>query len=254
MKKELLKSIVDYTAGKAIIQEHEFRQFLSKISCGNDNYYFQLMELYKQNILYKYNTGILKPCNGRTKYEFFHVFEEDIRNKIAAVDPPIIVSCWSINEVNKYMSLQLFANFCFVETYSYAREVVLNVLLENGYTAVYEEDYLLGSKYFKSDSIYILRTINEDSPIVRPDKKTTSVACTFVTVPKIEKVIVDMIINPFFDTIIGDEIINILKALLNKYQVNMATISRYAKKRYRYDKVMACIEATGFNIEKGEFE
>lgn len=254
MKKEVLEFINEYVKDKTIIPEEEFKHFLSRLLPESDNYYFQLMELYAKNVLYKYNTGLLKPCNGRVEYEFSPIFEEGIKEKIAAIDPPIVVSGWAMSEVSKYMSLQLFGNFYFVETYYYAREAVLNTLLENGYTAVYEEDYLLRSKYFRSDNIYIIRTINEDSPIVRPGRKASPISRTFITAPKIEKIIVDMIIDPFFDTIIGDERINILKVLLDKYQVNMATISRYAKKRYRLDKVMPYIEETGFNIEKGEFE
>ena len=254
MKKEVLEIINKYINGKTIILEEEFRCFLSRLLPDSDNYYFQLMELYEKNILYKYNTGLLKPCNGRMEYEFLPIFEEDIQKKIVDIDPPILVSGWAMGEISRYMSLQLFGDFYFVETFSFAREAVLNVLLESGYTAVYEEDYLLGSKYFRGDNIYIIRTINGDSPIVRPSRRTPPISRTFITTPKIEKIIVDMIIDPFFDTILGDERINILKALLSKYQINMATISRYAKKRYRFEKVMSYIEETGFNTRKGEFE
>lgn len=253
MKKEVAKIINEFISAKTIISEQEFRCFLSNLLPNNNNYYFQLMELYEKNVLYKYNTGLLKPCNGRMEYEFSPIFEEGIKKKIVDIDPPIIVSGWAMGEISKYMSLQLFGNFYFVETYSFAREAVLNVLLESGYTAVYEEDYMLSSKYFRGDNIYIILTINEDSPIVRPSRRTSPINRTFITMPKIEKIIVDMIIDPFFDTILGDERVNILKVLLSEYQVNMATISRYAKKKYRFEKVMSYIEEIGFNIKTGEF-
>ena len=255
MNKKQIIFIVDYLKDKTTVSESELDNYLNVLfpDSKDKSHYFILMKLYQNNIIYKYNTDLFKPCNGRLGYKCLVIFDDDVEEKIESIHPSILVSGWSINEISKYMSLQLFNNLYFVETYSYARESVLNTLLDNGLNAIYEEDYQINSKYIRNDATYIIRTINEDSPVVKPPRNVSKEEKTFITSPKLEKIIVDIIIDKFFDTLLGDERINILKALLSKYQVNMATISRYAKKRYKYDKVMSYIEQTGFNIENGEF-
>ena len=84
------------------------------------------------------------------------------------INPEIIVSIWSLSEITKFMSLQIFDNINFIETYAYSKEIVLNTLMDQKLNAIYEEDYLSISKYMKGDELYVIRTINEDSPINRP--------------------------------------------------------------------------------------
>ena len=67
-------------------------------------------------------------------------------------------------------------------------------------------------------------------------------------------IIVDIIVDEFFNTILSDEISNILIELLKKYQLNMSTIKRYATKRHNWKLVKDAIESLSFNIEEGEFQ
>ncbi len=58
----------------------------------------------------------------------------------------------------------------------------------------------------------------------------------------------------FYITLLGDEISSIYFNILKKYQINMSTIFRYAKKRYSYQKVRDFLTNIGFDCERGEFE
>ena len=256
MNKERTKIIVDYIKDKKIIPESDFKQFLGGLfpDMNGQTYYLLLMNLYKANILYRYNSSLLKPCNERVEYRCSPIFDDKLKETLTKINPPIISSGWSIGEISRFMSLQLMNEYYFIETYFYASETVLNALLDLNLNVIYEKDYSINSKYLRNNAVYIIRIINEDSPIVRPNRQIRTNDYSFLTVPKIEKIIVDIIIDDFFDTLLGDERIEILKSLLSKYRVNFATILRYAKKKYKVDKVITFIEQTGFNINNGEFE
>jgi hypothetical protein len=152
------------------------------------------------------------------------------------------------------MSLQSFSNIIFVETYSYAADIIINLLLENNKKVVLESDYNTFMKYNSFEEIYVVRFINEDSPLFRKSVSNSDIVKkTNIVSPKIEKIMVDIIIDDFFDTILSDEVYNILVELLKNYQINMSTIKRYATKKHRWSGVKSAIETTGFNIEEGEF-
>ena len=118
MKKEVLEFINEYIKDKTIISEEEFKRFLSRLLPESDNYYFQLMELYAKNVLYKYNTGLLKPCNGRVEYEFSPIFEESIKEKALACDNVKKYTC--DHEIVKIMvikkKLSFFTQFFYLTT------------------------------------------------------------------------------------------------------------------------------------------
>ena len=222
------------------------------------NLRYYLFDLYRRNLLYKYNSKIYKKCVGKREFKFERKIAVDVADSIYNIRPQITISIWDLNEITKFMSLQLFSNIHFIETYYYAKDVVLDCLLGFNYNVIFEKDYFSMSKYIKDKDVYIIRTINEDSPIdkgrdcsyVSKDVKENSL----ITVPKIEQIIVDLIVDDFFNTLIGSERDLIIRELLGKYKVNMTTCLRYVTKKHKLDIFNDYLNAIEFNIEKGEFE
>ncbi len=75
----------------------------------------------------------------------------------------------------------------------------------------------------------------------------------FSIIPKIEKLIVDIFDDKFLKILFSDEILNIYINLLRNYQINFATVFRYARKKHCYDELVNYLDHIGFDIEKGEF-
>lgn len=260
MKKYEIQMISEYIFDETIIDENEFKRYFFELFPNRLEKYFNyyMLDLYKHNILYKYATKKWKPCKDRKVFNFELDVESKIIHGMRAMSPGITVSIWNSLAFSHLTSLQMFNNITIVETYSYAKDYVLNFLLEQGEFAFYEEDYSVMIKYYNKDKIFIVKTLNEECPIVR---KNYSIAGrvnlydmpTFVTVPKIEKIIVDLLVDDIYKILFSDEVNNIIYQLLNKYQINMSTVLRYAKNRHFKEKILKYLEYIGFDVESGEF-
>lgn len=261
MKKCELQMINEYIGERNIIDEDEFKRFFFELFPNRSEKYYNyyILYLYRQNILYKYERKKLKPCKYRKIFNFEMDLESKLKYRLESISPGIIISIWNTFALSNLTSLQMMFNITIVETYSYAKEYVLNFLLEEGKFAFYEEDYSVMSKYSQKSQLYIVRTLYEECPIVRKSfsfsKMSTSRndKSTFLTVPKIEKLFVDFIVDEIYKTLFSDEINSVLHQLLKNYQLNMTTILRYAKKRHSEQKILKYLDYIGFDIENGEF-
>ena len=251
-----LQKIKEYFENAKIIHEFDLiKLFYERYPDKKDrSYHYFLTDLYKNNILYRYDKDLLKPCGIRKDFLFSQLKDDNMKSMLESIEPPIDISFWQLSDLSRFMSLQSFVNIVFVETYYYATEVVANLLIDYGKKVVLENDYFTIIKYNRFDELYVIRKINEDSPINKtslsrdPSKRKTTVVS-----PKIEKIIVDIIVDNLFDTILSDETYRILCDILKNYKINMATIKRYATKKHRWTGVKFAIESTGFNVEVGEF-
>ena len=197
---------------------------------------------------------------GRFDQYMYPYYQKDIEEgRITREQAQELIDCiWvKLNDLNKFMSLQSFSNIKFIETYSYATEIVVDNLLSINKKVVLEKDYNTFIKYNSNEEIFVVRVINDESPIIRKGLSSVGVKeneYSYIVPPKIEKVFVDIIVDEFFNTILSDEISNILIELLKKYQLNMSTIKRYATKRHNWKLVKDTIESLSFNIEEAEFK
>lgn len=259
MKLDEMNRIID-SFNSDLIDEDNLKMALSKnlVNYDEKKLRYYLFDLYRSNLLYKYNSRTYRKCRGKREFKFERKIALDVADSIYKIRPQITTSIWDLNEITKFMSLQFFNNIHFVETYSYAKEVILDCLLGFNYNVIFEKDYFSMSKYIKGKDVYIIRTINEDSPIdkgrgnsyVWRDAKENSL----ITVPKIEKIIVDLVVDDFFNTLIGSEIDFIIKELLGKFKINMSTCLRYVTKKHKLNVFNEYLNTIGFDIKRGEFE
>lgn len=255
MRNYELNEIDNYISSYDVISDNHLREFIYfKFPNRNERYYnYSLMELYKNNILYKFDTNKFKSCRNRYKYDLKVNLDRKILHDLERINPPIVISYYNTDLFNYFTSLQIINNIHIIETYSYTKQAVLKVLLDNGVFAVYEEDYEVMKKYITLTEVYIIKTINEDSPIVRKITHEHT-SRTIVTVPKIEKLLIDVFTDQMYKTILGSEMDNIYKTVLSKFQINQITLFRYAKKKYCYEKLLDYLKYIGYNKEIGEFE
>ena len=257
MKKEEMLMIKEDLKKYKVITENDFtKYFFNKFPKKTVSFYhYYLTDLYRNNILYRYDSDLLKPCGNRKDFIFSQNIDDNIKKILLDIDPSIDISIWQLSDLYRFMSLRSFVNIIFVETYYYAVDVVTNLLIDCGKKVVLEDDYDIYVKYNRVDELYVVRKINEDSPIAKKNEYSKSKECkkSIIVSPKIEKVLVDIIGDDIFDTILSDETFMILCELLKQYKINMATVKRYATKKHRWAGIKFAIESTGFNIEQGEF-
>lgn len=131
MKKYEMQMISDYIYDREIIDENEFKSFFFELFPERSQRYFNyyMLDLYRHNILYKYGANKWKPCKYRKVFNFELDIEERIKHKLETISPGITISIWNTAALSHLTSLQMFNNITIVETYSYAKEYVLNFLL-----------------------------------------------------------------------------------------------------------------------------
>ena len=259
MKFVEIKEIEEHFSENNIIDESELKEYIvKKYSEKSERLYrYYLSDLYKRKIFYRYDVGKLKQCKDRVQFTLSYLADNDIRKVLEGINPSVFISYWQLNDLNKFMSLQSFSNIKFIETYSYATEIVVDNLLSINKKVVLEKDYNTFIKYNSNEEIFVVRVINDESPIIRQGYSRVRAIgdeSSYIVQPKIEKVFVDIIVDDFFNTILSDETSKILIELLKKYQINMSTIKRYATKRHNWKLVKDAIESLNFSIEEGEFQ
>lgn len=259
MKFVEIKEIEEHFSKTNIIAESELKEYIiEKYPEKSEKLYrYYLSDLYKRKIFYRYDVGKLKQCKDKVRFTFSCLNDNDIKKVLEDIKPSVLISYWQLNDLNKFMSLQSFSNIKFIETYSYATEIVVDNLLSINKNVVLEKDYNTFIKYNYNKEIFVVRVINDESPIIRQKysrARDIYNEASYIVQPKIEKVFVDIIVDEFFKTILSDEISKILFKLLKKYQINMSTIKRYATKRHNWKLVKDVIESLSFNIEEGEFQ
>jgi len=256
MKNIELQQIKEDFNNYKLIHDYEFMNYFFKKFPERQTVFYNhyLADLYRNNIIYRYDKDLLKPCKERKDFVFSNAIDDKLKNMLEDINPQIDISIWQLSDLNNFMSLQSFMNIIFVETYYYAVDVVANLLMDCGKKVVIDKDYNMFIKYNRVEELYVIRKINEDSPIKRKSPfRIIDSEKTNIVSPKIEKIIVDIIVDDIFNTILSDETTRILCELLKNFKVNMATIKRYATKKHKLAKVIFAIESTGFNIETGEF-
>ena len=255
MKNYEFNMIEEYIKNKVLILENEFKEYFFKIFPNRNEKYFNyyLMGFYRNNLLYKFDNNKLKSTINRKKFEISLDLDIDLRIKLENIYPTTIISYYNISIFNNFISLQLQHNIHIIEVYSYMKETVLSILLNNNKYAVLEEDYDIIRKYANCGEIYIVKTINDDSPIIRRKGKINNTS-SVITVPKIEKLLIDILVDDFYKNNMSSEITNIYYNVLKHYQINQTTLFRYARKRYCYDKLLLLFEYIGYDKERGEFK
>lgn len=73
--------------------------------------------------------GKLKQCKDRVQFSFSYLTDKNIRKVLECINLSIVIAYWQLNDLNKFMSLQSFSNIRFIETYSYATEIVVDNFL-----------------------------------------------------------------------------------------------------------------------------
>lgn len=256
MKRYELQMINDYINQKDIIYEDEFKRFFFELFPDRSEKYYNYytLYLYRQNILYKYGRNRLKPCKYRKVFNFELEIESRLKYRLENISPAIVISIWNTYDLSHLTSLQMLNNITIVETYSYAKEYLLNFLLEQGKFAFYEEDYSVMSKYNRKTQLYMVRTMYEECPIIKKSFSSTRSVdrLTFITVPKIEKLIVDLVLDEIYKMLFSSEIDRIINQLLKNYQINITTVLRYARKKHSTQKILDYLEYIGFDVESGE--
>ncbi|WP_395065010.1 DUF6577 family protein [Flavobacterium sp.] len=147
-----------------------------------------------------------------------------IYNKIHKEFPFIEICVWNTKWLSDLMRHQPFKNFTIIEVDKEAEEQVFNVLSEWTKNVYFNPNEEILERYISSNTeeVTIIKNLVTESPTAKNNK---------ITIPTLEKLLVDIIIDKELFAAQQGELDFIYKAAFNKYDVNKAKMKRYAIRR-----------------------
>jgi hypothetical protein len=156
-------------------------------------------------------------------------------------DLPLINFCvWDSRWLNEFMIHQIFRYYIVVETEKDAADSVFNVL--NGFckNVFLNPDRETFRRYISNYSeVIIVKSLISEAPLLEIEN---------ITVPSIEKLLIDCLTDVDLFAAQQDELDNIYQMVFQKYPVNINKISRYARRRGQIDELENKIEHLNLNL------
>jgi len=181
--------------------------------------------------------GIIKnPSRGVYSLENKEVFSPEIDtslirlyNKIQKQYPYIIFCVWNTKWLNDLMRHQPFKQFQIIEVEKDAVEQVFNKLNESIKNVFLNPDTEIFERYINNvNDAIIIKTLVSESPLRKVHK---------ITIPSLEKLLVDMLIDVDVFAAQQGELEFIYKTSFKKFQINKNKMKRYAIRRNREKRV-----------------
>ena len=234
----------------SLIDKDELFSFVKEESKSSDIKTYHLLEgMISHHFLYKYNNKYYKYYGNK------HPFENNMLSSdyssFEYVKEHIEISSWDTIILNRFLSKLHFEHLVLYECLKKDVLFVIETLRKNHKNAIYYKDLKRVPSYFLNDkNLIIVKPYNSDTPLIRSKKKENRV--TFIPV-KLEKILVDIILDDYLYERFQDEIEEIYLNALKKHPINISTLLRYASKRKRKDDIMDVLKKISFDIDKGEF-
>jgi len=156
------------------------------------------------------------------------------------------ISVWNTNVLNRFTTHQLFRYYTIIEIDEYRVESLsfeLKAKYRNVIPSVKAKDldYLI----YNEEQVYVVEKLPKKSPLLNKKSRKNR----YVSIPKPEKILVDVLVYkktilPYDDS----EIRNIFCNMYKEYRIDKSTILNYA--RIRGSKIRKEVETLIMNLEK----
>lgn len=193
--------------------------------------------------------GVIKnPARGiyalKEKKAYSPIIDSNLKrlfNKVKKDYPFVDFCIWDTKWLNEFMRHQPFKFYTVIELDKDVTESVFYALKEQGKQVYIEPDAETFNLYISnSEDVIILKHLISEAPLQDMDK---------ITVPTLEKLLVDMTIDTKVYAAQQGEIEFIYANAFNKYEVNKNKMKRYAYRRNRENEIENLTNLTLAKIE-----
>ncbi len=231
MNKTLENKIYIYFESKKSLSKEEL-----VLAIGNDfpdwnssTIKVYLSKLKKEGILNNPSRGAYTISNKKIFNPETSQNLKKIAGKIQKEYPFITFCIWNTNWLNDLMRHQPFKQYTVIEVEKEAAEQVFNYLNDNYKNVFLNPDSEIFDFYISSlDEIIIVKNLISEAPMLTLNK---------LTVPTLEKILVDILIDVNLFAAQQGELNFIFKAAFEKYDINEAKMKRYAARRNREEEL-----------------
>jgi|GEM_PF-580671 len=156
--------------------------------------------------------------------------------------PLIDISVWNTEILNKFMIHQVYNNMVIVEVDKLILDSVIPLLKENigrKYSITLQD--ILEEKqamYLNSEKILSVKVLIKKSPLNKAKN---------FSVPKMEKILVDLFIDKMYISYQGQELSNIYEEVISNYNIDFVKLYAYAKRRNKNNEIRKYINKLNVN-------
>ena len=134
------------------------------------------------------------------------------------------------------MRHQPFKNFTIIEIEKVAAEQVFNELNSQFQHIFINPDDVIFERYISAlDNVIIIKNLYSEAPILKQNE---------LSIPTLEKILVDILIDDTLFAAQQSEINFIYKSAFNKYDINESKLKRYATRRNREEELEKILNIT----------
>lgn len=240
-KAEIEKKIIENFKDRKSFDREELLNFYRRFDpeLNDRTFGWRVFDLKKKNIIKSVGRGIYsisyKPSfnpeiNQKLK-RLYTILINSYKNFGKEWETRQWICIWNINWLNEFMIHQIFASFYIIEVEPQNAENVFFKLKDEDIKNVYyRPDKEAINKYVltENDSI-VVKNLFSRSPVQKQKK---------IRIPTIEKILVDLYSEPeFYYAFQGNELVEIYRNVIRKYNVNFAKLFNYARRRRRENEI-----------------
>ena len=171
-----------------------------------------------------YTLGMIETFNPQINDQL-----KKIASQIHKTFPFINYCVWNSSWLNDLMRHQPFKNFTIVEVEKVASEQVFNEISYSFSNVFINPDDTFFDRYISTlDQVIIIKNLNSEAPIQRLND---------LTIPTLEKILVDILIDIHLFAAQQGELNFIFKSAFDKYDINESKMKRYAVRRNREEEL-----------------
>lgn len=227
MDKTIENQIKNYFESSKILSKEELMGLLRKdFTTWSDNTInAYLYNLKKEGVINNLSRGIYTIGKIETFSPIINPKLKKIAARIHKTYPFINYCIWDSSWLNDLMLHQPFKNFAIVEVEKIGAEQVFNDLNNNFPNVYINPNNTFFDRYISVlDNVVIVKNLNSEAPTLKLKE---------LTIPTIEKILVDILIDDNLFAAQQGELDFIFKSAFDKYTINESKMKRYAARRNR---------------------
>ncbi|SHM51860.1 DUF6577 family protein [Flavobacterium saccharophilum] len=231
MNKALEHKIHYYFGNNKKLSKPEFVLAIKKDfpSWSGNTINMYLSQLKKEGIIHNTSRGFYELGSSEKFKPMITPSLKKIYNRIHKDYPFVNYCVWNTSWINDLMRHQPFKTYTVIEVEKEAVEQIFNSFNDNFKNVYLNPDEEIFDRYISyADEVIIIKNLISEAPIEKTDK---------VSIPTLEKLLVDMLIDNRLFAAQQGEIDFIFKTALQKYPLNRLKMKRYAMRRNRENEL-----------------
>lgn len=235
MKIDLINTIQSEFKNKPSFTKEELVNILTNFFKNEKTITWRIHDLKAKGIINHLQRGVYS-LGGKKQYI------PDVSEKAKAIYNTIIKELpytnFCISETrwfNEFMQHQVFKTYLIIEVEKDAATIIFNKLSAAGEKVFLNPDAQVFENYISStENPVIIKSLISESPIQEIEK---------IKIATLEKMLVDMICDTEIYTAQEGEINNIFKGAIEKYNINLKKMLRYARRRNKANEINTYYQA-----------